>query len=207
MGLPTINALVDVLIQGASYPSRVEDVDDASFTVAAPRDVPDVARPVVGTSLDLAWLRAGGRFAVPVRLTGITREQPPRYVVEVVGEPYRHNRRAYMRGGGGESIRLTRQTPDAIAVRGTVVDISEASLRCRVRDADYERDDLLQVSIALGDDVLETTVRVLCVRFDKETAWYDVVATYETTEKVGRIIRRYILQQQMAERRRLMAGA
>jgi len=124
----------------------------------------------------------------------------------VVGEPYRHNRRAYMRGGGGEPIRLSREVPDPIAVGGTVVDISESSMRCRVRDGAYERGERLQVSIALGEDVLETTVRVHCVRFDKENAWYDVVTTYETTEKVGRVIRRYILQQQMAERRRLVAG-
>jgi len=202
--LPKINTLIDVsLIDGSNYPSRVEDVDDRLFTVAAPFGIQDAARPDVGTSLELAWLRDGSRLAAPARFTGLTREQLPRWLVQIVGESRRRSRREYMRGGGGEPVRLTRTGEDSTPVDGRVIDISERSIRCRIRAGDFAPDESVGMAIRLGDAVVEPAAKVMVVRHNKETGFYDIVATYEPTETVSRTIRGYILRRQMEERRRL----
>jgi c-di-GMP-binding flagellar brake protein YcgR len=204
LSLPTQNALVDVIIHGTSYRSRVEDVTGAVYSVTAPMDVPIQSEPVVGRAVELAWLRGENRFAVAVIVADVRREQG-QLVVEVAGFPYKHNRREYFRGGGGEPIRLTNTLTSLLPVSGYVIDISEGGVRCRMRDGAYKVGDVLDATVWLGDDMMQTRARVLYVRFDKETALYDVVATYPTNEKIARVIRRYVLHQQILERRRLLS--
>jgi hypothetical protein len=209
--LPAINALVDVsLIDGSCYPSRVEDVDGRTFTVAAPFGIPDSDRPNAGASLELVWVYDGNRFAVPARFTSLTREQPQRWLVQVVGSAQRKSRRRYMRGGWGEPVRVTRATGAAgPPVHGSVIDMSERGVRCRIRinGNDYAPDESVELAMTLGDEVVSTAARVLIVRYHQETGCHDLVATYEPTETVSRVIRGYILRRQMEERRRIAEDA
>lgn len=199
--LPAINALVDVsLIDGSCYPSRVEDVDGGVFTVAAPFGIPDADRPNAGASLELVWVNEGNRFAVPARFTSLTREQPHRWLVQVVGSAQRKSRRRYMRGGWGEPVRVSNAGG---TIHGRVIDMSERGVRCRVNAQDYAPDESVELAITLGDEVVNTAARVLIVRLHQESGGYDLVATYEPTETVSRTIRGYILRRQMEERRRM----
>jgi c-di-GMP-binding flagellar brake protein YcgR len=204
LSLPAQNALVDVIIHGTSYRSRVEDVAGALYHVSAPLDVPPQSDPMAGMAMELAWLVGENRYAVSVIVAEVRREQD-QIMVELAGSPYRHNRREYFRGGGGEPIRLTNALTDLMPVTGYVIDLSEGGVRCRVRDGVYRVGDTLDATVWLGEDLMQTRVRVLYVRFDKETALYDVVATYPTNEKIARVIRRYVLHQQIQERRRLLS--
>jgi hypothetical protein len=201
--LPGINALVGVLLaDGASYPSRVEGVEDDLFTVAAPFDEFDAAWPSIGTAMDLVWL-GEGRLVAPVRLTAVAHGRPPRWVVQTTGAPRRETRRAYMRGGGGEPVRLVRCDGDPLPVEGRVVNIGEGGLRCRLPYAGLLRNEHVDVTVDLDGELVQQRVRVLFVARDPGTGAYDVVMTFESSEALGRTIRGYILRRQMAERRRL----
>lgn len=205
--LPGINALVDVsLIDGSSHPSRVEDVDAEVYTVAAPFGIQDAERPDIGTLMEIVWLDDDSRLGAPARLNGFTGERPPRWQLRIVGEPRRQTRRTFVRGGGGEPVRLIRLDGDPKPVDGWVNDISEGGVRCRLLTGDFGRDDRLEVLIGLGDAQVTVSGRVLFVRYDPETEDFELVVTYETVETNGRTIRGYILRRQMEERRRMSGG-
>jgi hypothetical protein len=202
-GLPAINALVDVsLASGATYPSRIEGVAGDLLQVAAPLDQNSPVQP--GAALEVAWLRDGGRVAAPARLTGITDDHSPCWEVQVLGDARRQTRRGYVRGGGGEPILFRpaggeRTIPP---VDGVVIDIGEASVRARLRMCDFERGDLVEVSVNLGGDRPTLTGPVLDVRHMKQTGHFDIIVAFEPDESLCRVIRSYILRRQLEERRR-----
>lgn len=201
--LPGLNDLVDVsLTDGACHASRVEDVDGATFTVAAPADLADPDRPGIGAHLELAWLRGGGRLAVCVQLVAVTGDLPRRWVLRALDEPRRRSRRVFVRGGGGERIRLNRRSGPPAPAEGEVADLGEGSVRCRLRTGEYEPGDRLDIGIHLDDGVVEVVGRVRSVEFDPASGYYHLIATYDPDEILGRRIRRYVLHRQMEQRRR-----
>jgi hypothetical protein len=203
--LPAINTRVDVLLgTGATYPSRVEGVSGDLLQVAAPHDQRGVIAAGAGAAIELAWLRDGGRVAAPALLTAVTDNHPLCWEVRVTGAVRRQTRRGYVRGGGGETIRLAPSSGDGLPVGGMVIDIGEASVRARLRMCDFSRTDTVDVTVELGggDGVLTLSGRVLEVRQIKDTGHYDIIVAYEPTEAHGRMIRGYVLRRQLQERRR-----
>ncbi|GGM70519.1 PilZ domain-containing protein [Dactylosporangium sucinum] len=198
--LPAINCLVDVvLMDGETYQSRVEDVTDRRLTVAAPYGIHAADMPKIGSSMELAWVAGDRRVAVDVRLTALSREQPPRWSLETVGSIRLQTRRNYVRGGGGESVEVS---SGGASYEGKVIDLSEGGVRCRLTEDKFDRDDRVEVRIALENETIPLRGTVLFVRRDYENATFDVIITYETTELVGRAIRGYVLRREMEERRR-----
>ncbi|WP_432985097.1 PilZ domain-containing protein [Dactylosporangium sp. CA-233914] len=198
--LPAINALVDVvLMDGEAYQSRVEDTSGKHLTVAAPFGLHQAEMPEVGASMELAWVAGDRRQAVDVRLVNLSREQPPRWSLEAVGSIRLQTRRNYVRGGGGEAVEVTR---GGSTYEGRVIDLSEGGVRCRMPEDRFERDDRVDVKVFLEHETLTMSGSVLFVRRDPDTATYDVIITYETSELVGRAIRGYVLRREMEERRR-----
>ncbi|GAA2618861.1 hypothetical protein GCM10010399_57380 [Dactylosporangium fulvum] len=198
--LPAINTLVDVvLMDGEAYQSRVEDVTDKRLTVAAPFGVNTADMPKVGTSLELAWVAGDRRHAIDVRLTALSNEQPPRWSLEAIGSIRLQTRRNYVRGGGGEPVEVTM---GGTAYAGRVIDLSEGGIRCRMLEDKFDRDDRVELRIALEDQTIPLNGTVLFVRRDHKNGTFDVIITYETTELVGRAIRGYVLRREMEERRR-----
>ena len=100
--LPPINTRVDVLINGVTYPSRVEDVTDDVLLVAAPMGRRGALAANEGDALELAWLRNDARVAAPARLIERTDDRPRYWGVKLIGDVQRHSRRGFVRGGGGE---------------------------------------------------------------------------------------------------------
>ena len=197
-GLPPINSLIDlVFLDGEIFMSRVEDHVGRLMTVAAPYGV-DV--PAIGSLLEIAWVNGDRRQAVDMRLSGITKEQPPRWQLEVVGSVRLCTRRHYVRGGGGEGVELTK---DDLPCASKVIDMSEGGVRCRVREDRFYHDDRVGVRLILGDEVLELDGTVRFVRRRPEMDDVDVIITYEVTEAIGRTIRGYILRREMELRRRV----
>jgi PilZ domain len=201
VSLPLINGLVDVvLLDGAVFPSRVEDAAGRVLVVATPMGIHSADVPKLGSSLELAWIADRRRKAVDVKLSALTKEQPPRWRLEALGPVRLQSRRNYVRGGGGETVELD---TGSATVLGRVVDMSEGGLRCRVRENQVRREEVVSVRVRLGGDVLELTGTVLFVRPDDEGDFIDLVVTYETTEAIGRAIRGYVLRREMEERRRV----
>lgn len=197
-----LNDLVDLsLASGAVYPSRVEDVTGDVVRVAAVLGSADGVR--VDDSVELAWLLNGERLAAPAQVVGMPVSQTPTWDVRMTAEPRRQNRRGYVRGGGGEPVRLRRLDDDSEPLDGYVIDVGEASLRARVRTCDYEVEEPLRVTMRLGEDVVMVEGPVIAVRTIIETGYVDVVVAFETGEAQSRIIRSYIMKWQLEQRRRL----
>jgi hypothetical protein len=199
-GLPAINTLVDVsLASGATYPSRIEGVTGDLLQVAAPLVAIRSVQP--GVTMEVAWLRDGGRVAAPARLTGVTDDHAPCWEVQVLGDARRQTRRGYVRGGGGEPI-LMRRDDSVPPVEGVVIDIGEGSVRARLRLCDFEAGDSVDLSVELGRDRAELAGQVLDIRHLKETGHFDLIVAFEATETLRRVIRGYILRRELEERRR-----
>ena len=208
-GEPTINSLLEIMTRdGYAYRSRVEDLAGRNLTLAAPIGVRDREPPAPGDQLKLAWVVDGSRMIMSAVLAWLTRDPPPCWHVEMVGAPQRDSRRRHVRGGGGESIRLARTVdgePEPHLV-GRVADLSESSLRCRLPAKEYEAreyaaGDAVEVRMVLGNDPLEAVGQVLAIRRTPSLPDVDVVLAYELSETAAQMVRRYLFQRQLAERR------
>jgi hypothetical protein len=201
-----LNHLVDIsLASGATFPSRVEGVNGDVLRVAAPLERVDPLR--TDDSLELAWLVENDRYAAPARFVGVWVDNTRTWDLRLAGEPRRQNRRGYVRGGGGEPVRLRRPDDAGPPLSGHVIDVGEEGVRARVRKCDYEEGEILTVTMLLGADVVEVEGPVFMVRHIVETGFVDVVVQFRAGETLGRTIRGYILKQQLERRRRMAANS
>jgi hypothetical protein len=198
---PAINGLIDVVLTtGELYHSRIEDINGTLFTVGAPYGIHAADVPNPGAGLEIAWVDGDRRYAVDMRLRSLTREQPPRWELEMVGSIRLQTRRNYVRGGGGEEMEIAK---GAETFSGRVIDLSEGGVRLRVKEDRFERDDRVDLRLTLDGEPIPLRGIVRFVRRHPESASFDVIITYETTEAFGRAIRGYVLRREMEERRRL----
>ncbi|GAA1034919.1 hypothetical protein GCM10009557_41040 [Virgisporangium ochraceum] len=204
MNLPAINTRVDVLLpNGVTYPSRIEDVADGVLQIAAPMGPRGTLSAREGDALELAWLQHNERVAAPARLTEKASDRPRYWGVQLIGGVQRNTRRGFVRGGGGEKIRVQRTDEPAAPVNGYVMDIGEVSLRARFLECDYRRSHQVEMAITLSDGVVRMAGQVLDVRYVFETEHFDVIVTYEPTEVDRRAIRSYVYRRMVEQRRRL----
>jgi hypothetical protein len=204
--VPSINSLIEIVVNDEhAYRSRVEAKVDGALTVAAPIGAGDLEPPEVGTILTVGWTVARLRYVVSVRLTNISRQRPPRWVVEVVGEVRQENRRNFVRGGGGGTVRLSdigagnRVGP----VVGKIIDLSEGGLRCHLAVFDHQPGDPIHVQLALGGEAVEVDGLIQSLRPPTEGGGLDVVVTFGLDEPSAQRVRRYLYHLELQERRRL----
>jgi hypothetical protein len=205
VNLPPINTRVDVLLpNGVTYPSRIEDVDDDDvMQIAAPMGPRGTLPAREGDALELSWLQQNERVAAPARIAEQASDRPRYWGVKLVGGVQRNSRRGFVRGGGGERIRIQRTDEPAPPADGYVMDIGEVSLRARFLECDYRRGHQVELGITLSDTVVKTAGQVLDVRYVFETEHFDVIVTYEPTEADRRAIRSYIYRRMVEQRRRM----
>lgn len=216
--LPEVNSLLFIAVnEEGSWRSRVEDVDGQMLTVAAPLGKGDLEVPDDGAELEVFWTGTRARYVLPVRMMGQTRDRPPRWHLLAVGRATRQTRRSYVRGGGGGPAEIVRtgrveQARNDVAVssrsggsngpqQGTVIDISEGGVRCRMDSADLIPGDQVRVRVRLGDAALDLNGSVLLVR-EQSPDGVDVVVVYQLSESDAQTVRRYVFQWEIAERRR-----
>lgn len=203
--LPEVNALVELAILGGeAYPSRVDDRRGDLLTVVAPLNLLVSDVPEIGRQLTVRW-SAGrrGRYAAPAKLVETRHEQVSTWDVEITGPAEIEQNRRYVRGGGGELVRLRLAlTPDDPPLDGRVVDVSERSVRSRLRNPPFRTGDPVEVRMELDDEVIEVEGSVLRVIEQPEPHVADVVVLYEPEEAQATVIRRYVLRQQMLARAR-----
>jgi len=94
--------------------------------------------------------------------------------------------------------------PDA---NGWIHDISENSLRGHFEGANVQAGEDLELRIELGDDVIEVAAQASMVAAVPQQVppgpmSVELVATFDTDEAQARVIRRYVMRQQLLRRTR-----
>ncbi len=178
---------------------RVVHAEGRGLILSAPL----VAVPGVGTAVTLRWSAAPrGRYALPCSVTGVDEN---RLEVETRGEPVVEQHRHFVRGGGGEQVVMHRTGfPDA---GGWIRDISEHSMRAHFEGTNVRDDEHLRLRIELGSEVLEvaakaTKVEALPQQVPPGPMSVELVAVFEGNEAQARVIRRYVMRQQLLSRTR-----
>jgi hypothetical protein len=199
--LPDVGSYVEMTpVDGQPARVRVLDSEDARLILSMSRaGVPDV-----GSTVALRWSAAPrGRYALVCTVLEV---DDVRVEVEARGEPAVEQHRHFVRGGGGEEVLMRRPgLPDA---RGWIRDISETSMRGHFSGAEVSGgDDDLRLHIRLDDEMIElaavaTKVAALPQRVPPGPLSVELVAVFSTDESQARIIRRYVMRQQLLYRTR-----
>ncbi|MBU2666176.1 PilZ domain-containing protein [Actinoplanes bogorensis] len=190
-----------VLGEGVNFRSRLESVDGDTFTVAAPLETTETAGLTPGRQFDVFWAPPRTRIVLPTRLVAVSDEAPYRWTLAPTEAPRQSNRREYVRGGGGAAVRLTTETTDA---EGALLDISEGGLRCWMDEPTaLAPGDRLTASVPLGTaGELEVEGTVYTVRDAPHgDPGQHIVLTFNTPESLARMIRHYIMEWEIADRR------
>ncbi|MFB9362561.1 hypothetical protein [Actinoplanes nipponensis] len=178
---------------------RVVHAEGKGLTLSAPL----VAVPGVGTDVTLRWSAAPrGRYALKCAVTGIDEN---RLRVEARGEPLVEQQRHFVRGGGGEQVIMHRAGfPSA---SGWIRDISEHSMRGHFEGTNVRDGESLRLRIELGSEIIEMGARAAKVEALPQQVppgpmSVELVAIFEASEAQARIIRRYVMRQQLLSRSR-----
>ncbi|GGK14667.1 hypothetical protein GCM10010124_04040 [Pilimelia terevasa] len=195
--LPAVGARVQVVVDGDAHPCHVEAAAGARLSVNAPIGLAAARLPAPGATVHLRWTDRRGRHHVGARLAG---RDAQTWELDVVGDVAVNQQRLYVRGGGGEPMRLRRLDPAGPALDGEVVDVAERGLRGRFAHVDLEAGDRVTVAVTLDGEpvtVLGTVLRVIELR---ELRGLEVVVTFEPSETQATLIRRYVLAAQLRAR-------
>ena len=123
-----------VLLRGheGEYASRVEGVDGGALTLARPFGLPLDTSLDDGRPFDVEWTSAAGMHALPVRVTERSIDGKIRVWHAVpTGPARRSNRRAHVRVAVAIPVVIE---VDGEQVTASALDVSEAALRCLLRD-------------------------------------------------------------------------
>ena len=178
---------------------RVVHAEGAGLTLSAPL----AAVPGVGAAVTLRWSAAPrGRYALSCAVLGIDEN---RMELEVRGEPTLEQHRHFVRGGGGEQVTLHR--PGFTDATGWIRDISEHSMRAHFEGTNVRDGETVRLEIQLGTEKIETAatsskVATLPQQVPPGPMSVELVAIFVPDEARARVVRRYILRQQLLSRSR-----
>ena len=186
----------DVRVAGV----RVVKATGAAVTLSLALD--DVPRP--GAEVTLRWpVAPRGRYSVRGTVTATDEN---RVDVRLLGEPVLEQHRHFVRGGGGESVLLVR--PGEQEAIGWVHDISERSVRAHFSDVDLRPGNEMVLRVQLGTEVVEfpaVATKVSAIRQQlpaRGPLMVEMVAVFENDDdRQAKVIRRYVLRQQVAQAR------
>jgi hypothetical protein len=178
---------------------RVVHAEGRALTLSAPL----VAVPRVGEAVTLRWSAAPrGRYALSCAVLGV---EENRLEVEARADPLVEQQRHFVRGGGGEQV-LMRRTgfPDT---NGWIRDISEHSMRAHFEGTNVRDEEELTLRIQLGSEVVEVAARASKVaalpqQVPPGPMSVELVAIFAADEAQARVIRRYVMRQQLLSRTR-----
>ena len=161
--------------------------------------------PPQGSAITVRWAAAPrGRYAVTANVAAVDGN---RFDIRFAGEPSIVQARDYVRGGGGELILMERDGDEDAA--GFVHDLSERAVRAHFTDVELHPGDEMTLSIQVGDEVVSfpaTTYKVNSLRQQvprRGPLSVEMVAVFDDQEEVqARVIRRYIMRNQLLHRNR-----
>jgi hypothetical protein len=199
---PSVGTLVE--LTPAEQPPvcgvRVVAADQDELTMSlAQSDV-----PAVGTAVTLRW-PAGvrGRYVLAATVVSVDEN---RIQVTATGSPGVEQNRNFVRGGGGEHVLLRRPgQPDVV---GWIRDISEQGVRAHFADVDVHAGETIRLHVQLDAELVEADAVVLKVESLQQSVpqrgsmSVEMVAVLSCAEMEARVIRRYVLRQQLLTRTR-----
>jgi hypothetical protein len=178
---------------------RVVHAEGRALTLSAPL----VAVPQVGAAVTLRWSAAPrGRYALTCAVLQV---EENRLEVEARADPQVEQQRHFVRGGGGEQVLMHRAGfPDT---NGWIRDISEHSMRAHFEGTNVRDDEELLLRIELGSEVVEVAARASKVaalpqQVPPGPMSVELVAIFAADEAQARVIRRYVMRQQLLSRTR-----
>lgn len=178
---------------------RVVHAEGRALTLSAPL----VAVPQVGAAVTLRWSAAPrGRYALTCAVLEV---EENRLEVEARADPLVEQQRHFVRGGGGEQVLMRRAGfPDT---NGWIRDISEHSMRAHFEGTNVRDDEELKLRIELGSEVIDVTARASKVaalpqQVPPGPMSVELVAIFAPDEAQARVIRRYVMRQQLLSRTR-----
>ncbi|GAA2490240.1 hypothetical protein Ahu01nite_021090 [Winogradskya humida] len=178
---------------------RVVHAGGVGLTLSTPL----AAVPRVGSSVTLRWSAAPrGRFALPCAVVEV---EENRVEVLPAGEAHVEQQRHFVRGGGGEQIILRRD--GWIDAHGWVRDISEHSARAHFEGTNVVEGEDLRLWIQLGSEIINvpataSRVAMLPQQVPPGPMSVEIVAVFDSGESQARLIRRYVMRQQLLSRSR-----
>jgi len=204
--LPPVNSLLPVVFPGdeEEHPSRLEDCDGPLLAIAAPCYAGDLVLHGPGATLALRWTAQRGLYEAPAELVEVERRSIPLWRVRLTGPVRVLQRRRYARAevSGPVSIHpVDGEVGDA--VDGSLVDVGEGGLRCRMDDPSWVRPGLrVEADFTLDDAALRLPGEVLRILPVREGDRGEiVVVVFDEPVQQAELIRRFVLQQQLQMRR------
>ncbi|GAA2896410.1 hypothetical protein Acy02nite_61360 [Actinoplanes cyaneus] len=203
MELPEIGAPMFLALgDGVNFRSRLESVEDDTFSVAAPLETTGPTGFLPGYEFEAFWVPPRTRVVMPVLLKGVSDEAPFRWTLFPTAEPTISNRREYARGGAGAPIRLFGEWGPQY-LQGRMLDISEGGLRFWVPDAKmFKEGDYMRALVWLGNGEAEIKGKVYAVRPAADEPGHHVVLIFKTVDPLAQMIRQYVIAWEIGERRK-----
>lgn len=206
-GLPTVGAAVDLVLDGQLLAARCEGVDGTEVEVSVRG-----GRPARGARVELRWHGTGGisrthgeirtaRVAVDPATGPVTRRTSWRLRVMLSGAIDVVQPRTATRAQDTCPVAVTTTDRRLAPVRtGSLLDIAEVGLRCRLAGPPLTVSAPVSIHVGLADEVLELQGRVNRVTVHRD-GYAEVVLTFDPDEADGARIRRFVYLQQMRLRR------
>jgi hypothetical protein len=200
--LPADGSYIELTSYGETLPEvRVVQASGTVITLS----LATANLPPANSSVELRWSAAPrGRYALAGDVVAVDGN---RVEVRFNSEPVILQSRHYVRGGGGEPITLIR--PDEEDVLGRVHDLSERAVRAGFTDIDLHPGDEMLLRIQIGEDLVQfpaSATKVSSMRQQvprRGPLSVEMVAVFDTQDDhQGKLIRRYIMRNQMAARQR-----
>jgi len=198
--LPESGTIVELTGDGEPVGGvRVVRTEGSLVTLSLPMD----SVPEQGAAVTMRW-PAGerGRYVLIVNVITVDEN---RIGVEPLGSLEVEQNRSFVRGGGGEPV-LLRQ-PGQDDAYGWIRDIGEQGIRAHFAGLDLHPGAEVKVLVELGNEIIElTAVAVKVAQLPQQVPpgplSVELVAIFLPEEPQARVIRRYVLRQQMLARGR-----
>jgi c-di-GMP-binding flagellar brake protein YcgR len=214
MGLPSVNQRIALRADtGDEFASRVEDVGGTRLTVARPLDLPAEHELRIGSEIMAAWHVDDGVHVLPCKVTRIRREGVvPLWDVEVMGEPWREQRRSFVRAAVMGRVAMHWTTIDEVEreATGLISDLSEAAVgfvsKDRVLETSAPAGITAEISIKtpgqhfeLEGEIVRATA-LLAQAPSTDPAQWQVVVRFSNPGRTADDIRRIVFNQQLRDR-------
>jgi hypothetical protein len=200
--LPADGSYIELTSYGETLPEvRVVQASGTVITLS----LATANLPPANSTVELRWSAAPrGRYALAGNVVGVDGN---RVEVRFNSEPVIQQSRHYVRGGGGEPIAMIR--PDQEDALGRVHDLSERAVRASFTDIELHPGDEMLLRIQIGEDLVQfpaSTTKVSSMRQQvprRGPLSVEMVAVFDAQDDhQAKIIRRYIMRNQLAARQR-----
>lgn len=199
---PELNALafVDLVDEPVMLQSRVEAIDGATITLAAPVGAYGVpVLPSAGETVVVAWHTVRGFFVRKGIVEQSVRTPQPRMTVRPLGNARKTQRRAHVRVPQLSVIDLFLQNA---RLQASLLDVSESGLRCVVdRPSPLGMDTHVEVTLELLDGSRVDLVCIPARMYAIDDDHLEVGLTFvDLDERTGNLIRKHVFAQQVRDR-------